>query len=256
MTIAKDPGYKEINLPILMYHHINTFRHGINPLGLGLSITPKKFEQQVAFLASESYETISLGDLARAMRNEYTLPLKPIVLSFDDCYADNYRFAYKILKKYQMTGTFFLISDMIGQKGHMTADQVVEMSEAGMDMQSHTKTHAMLTIVGNDRQKQELALSKTRIEHLTGKPVCAVAYPFGRYKMVTTTIAAEEGYELGLSTVYGKFHSIGKPFELTRIRIVMTTRLSTFARLIAPETVASFGKNRQWMSLLLQKLPF
>ena len=85
------------------------------------------------------------------------LPPKPIVLTFDDGYEDNYTYAFPILKKFSFTATIFLITrDISGLSGWsdseetikeplLSWDKIKEMSDYGIDFQSHTHTHPSLT---------------------------------------------------------------------------------------------------------------
>ena len=74
------------------------------------------------------------------------LPEKPVIITFDDGYADNYENAYPILKKYGFKATIFLIYDFTNTyPNYLTWDQIAEMKESGLiRFESHTMTHANL----------------------------------------------------------------------------------------------------------------
>ncbi|MBC8231140.1 polysaccharide deacetylase family protein [bacterium] len=76
-----------------------------------ITISPEAFEKQVKYL-SKRYNVISLDEVVDCIKTPRPFPKNSIVFTFDDGYADNYN-AYKILKKYGATGTFYLTSACI-----------------------------------------------------------------------------------------------------------------------------------------------
>ncbi|MCP4353412.1 MAG: polysaccharide deacetylase family protein [Desulfobacterales bacterium] len=78
----------------------------------GTCITPKEFESQIRFL-SENYNIVSLDTIADCIEKQQPFPEKTVVLTFDDGYRDNYQ-AYRIMKKYNVQGTFYIVAGCIG----------------------------------------------------------------------------------------------------------------------------------------------
>lgn len=224
---------KTLNVPILMYHHINTTWDTKDSYGRGLTVNPIKFEEQISYLTKQGYNTISLTDLYDAMYRDGSIPAKPIILTFDDGYRDNYDYAFRILQKYGKKGTFFVISNAVSGNSYLTADQIKEMSKAGMEIQSHTKTHAELGKANVTKLTVELALSKKEIEKLTEKTVSFVAYPYGQYNEKVIQIAKSQGYLMGLGVVNGRLHDNRKPFYLNRIQIGPNIKLPAFINLVS-----------------------
>jgi peptidoglycan/xylan/chitin deacetylase (PgdA/CDA1 family) len=92
---------------ILMYHRVSP--DGINCLTS--SISPDLFEKQIEYLL-ENFQVISLDNLADLVANR-KLWKKMVVITFDDGYKDNFKFAYPILKKYKIPATFFVTTGYI-----------------------------------------------------------------------------------------------------------------------------------------------
>ena len=120
---------------------------------------------------------------------------KSIMLSFDDGTPTHYSTAFPILKKYGHKGVFFDIT----QRSMLTDAQVKEMSDAGMDIQSHTQTHKLLQYEDSATQQREIGSSKVDIEAITGKRVIAIAYPGCVGNSASLSIARSSGYRLGFS---------------------------------------------------------
>tara|TARA_Y100000310_G_C20671149_1_gene810369 strand:+ start:406 stop:1356 length:951 start_codon:yes stop_codon:yes gene_type:complete len=99
---------------ILMYHRINSVDDGFLPWNFDLYVTPKNFEKQIRYL-KRNYNVVSLGEACEFLR-QGNIPKKTVVLTFDDGFMDNYKFAYPILRKYNVPGIFFVVSKTLEDK--------------------------------------------------------------------------------------------------------------------------------------------
>ena len=109
------------------------------------------------------------------------LPAKPIIISFDDGWAEQFTTAFPIMTKYGLSGTFFLYTRPLDHTEFMTWAQAQELAAGGMDVQSHSITHPHLRALSPDAAFKEIAESKATLEKRLGKPVVAFCYPFGEY---------------------------------------------------------------------------
>lgn len=124
-----------------------------------------------------------------------------VIITFDDGYEDNYTTVFPLLKQYNMKATIFLITDMIGAEGHLTKEQIREMSESGLvHFGSHTKSHTRLDMLTDYQIRQEFVTSKKAIEEITGKEVLALAYPNGVYTEKAEHLAMSVGYRYAYTT--------------------------------------------------------
>lgn len=99
-------------IPVLMYHKISPSpKSG----GLGMRVTPESFNLQMLYLVKNGYHTVRLTELTGFIKEDKTLPSKSIVITFDDGYLDNYKYAFPILKKYGFTATVFVVADYISE---------------------------------------------------------------------------------------------------------------------------------------------
>lgn len=94
-----------------MYHYVSTPPDDADIYRRDLSTEPEMFRQQMAYLAENGFTPIDFYDLSLAIVNKSTLPDKPVILTFDDGYLDNYQNAFPVLQEYGFTGTFFIITD-------------------------------------------------------------------------------------------------------------------------------------------------
>lgn len=199
---------KPFNVPILMYHSIND-----QPIGVAdLSVRVKDFEAQMKYLADNGYTVIGFDQLKNGGQYE-----KPIILTFDDGYEDNYTNAYPVLKKYHLKATFFIISDAINSPGYLTEEEIHEMSGL-VSFQSHTVDHPHLSELGEADTEKEFSASKEAIEKITNKKVDVVAYPYGDYNKLTTETAAKY-YDYAVTTEFGYYFSGSEKYSIKRLDV-------------------------------------
>ncbi|MFN2187218.1 MAG: polysaccharide deacetylase family protein [Candidatus Promineifilaceae bacterium] len=221
---------RTLRVPILMYHYISLPPENADKYRLDLSVSPKDFRDQMAYLVENGYTSISLYDLSRAITGKQVLPDKPVIISLDDGYRDNYENAFPILQEYDLQATFFLATDFLdrGDPDYMTWEMVKEMSDAGMSIEPHSKTHPDLT--GQDRDfviYQMLGSSET-IEARTGIKPRYFAYPSGRYDEEVMQITEELEFWGAVTTLGGVWHGYNDRYEWTRLRVRNVTQLLDF----------------------------
>ena len=88
----------EVTLPIIMYHSINEK----NDKDSDYIVSPKLFEKDLAYIKKKGYTPVFMKDVISYVEGDGKLPKKPIVISFDDGYFNNYYYAYPLLRKYDM----------------------------------------------------------------------------------------------------------------------------------------------------------
>lgn len=186
---------QDINIPILCYHDVTPN----NPDNNGLLISPEKFKEQLQYLKDNNYTPITLDELYDYLRNNKEIPEKPVVITFDDGYKGNYEYAYPLLKEFKFPATMFVISNYVGGTDFMTTEQLKEMSNNGIEIESHTSKHDDLSKLNETEQVETLKNAKTSLEKIIEKPVDFVAYPFGRHNSSTRIAAEKAGYKLGFN---------------------------------------------------------
>ncbi len=230
---------REFLIPVLMYHYISTPPADADIYRIDLSIVPDTFREQMEWLSRNGYNTITFYDLIYALSIGWPpLPPKPIILTFDDGYVDNYENAFPILRDNGLTGTFFILTDVTdrSQPGYMTWNMLKEMANAGMDIEVHGREHIEYSGRDYDWLIYHLLGPQQTIEANLGYLPRFIAYPSGRYDNFTMVVAQELGYWGGISTVNGAVHTRDLLFELRRIRITEEWDISTFSTVISANT--------------------
>jgi peptidoglycan/xylan/chitin deacetylase (PgdA/CDA1 family) len=218
-------------VPILMYHHIADPPPDADPIRRDLSVSPQAFEAQLRYLVGAGYQPLTLRDLTYHLALGAPLPEKPIILTFDDGYEDNYTNAYPLLKKYGFVGTFFIVTEPVdkGRAGYMSWAQIEIMSSGGMEIGSHSYTHPDLRGKSVDYIIWQALGSKEAIEARIQQPVHFFSYPSGRYDQQVVNVLHSADFWGAVTIETGTYQSSWRPFELQRIRVQGSDNLKTFA---------------------------
>lgn len=194
---------------VIVYHSVRPIYEGMPEDVHLFTVSPEVFESQIKYLHDGGYNVVPLSDLVLASEGKMILPSKPVAITFDDGWENQYVYAFPVLKKYNATATFFIFSNAMGHTKWMTWDMVREMQNAGMTIGSHTKTHPYLKqITDKVKLDEEIAGSKKIIEAQIGREVSLFAYPFGEYTEELGAIVKSAGYKMGRK-FKGGAHKIG-----------------------------------------------
>lgn len=180
------------NMPILMLHKVvptyspeseYSNKYGYE-LDMGLTLLTSQFEKQLEYLKKTGYTTITLEDMFNNLYYGTLLPQKPIILSFDDGRESQYKYAFPILKKFGDTAEFNIITGFVGgyngpAQSYMTWNQIKQLADAGMEIESHTVNHIALGGSNSKYINYELSVSKQTLEQKLGTIVQFIAYPSG-----------------------------------------------------------------------------
>lgn len=211
------PAYiNKANIPILMYHEINPLpKNGPT----GLYVSQENFKKQLDALKEKGYSTITMEQLHKHWNNKTPLPAKPIVLTFDDGYASHYNFAYKEMSKRGMTGTFYIITSMVGTDTIRTREGLQKMYNAGMEIGSHSVTHMDARYNSNDKVLEEWKVSQKFLQDTLGVPIEHFCYPIGGVTPYARQTLKNLGYKTAVRTSYGKANKAQGMYDLKRIRM-------------------------------------
>ena len=207
------------------------------------SIPIKEFREQLQYLKANGYETISMRDFVLAKKGKQVLPSKPIILTFDDGYEDNYTTLLPMLEEFGMKATVYMITNNIGKKGYLTIEQLKDMERRGVEIGSHTANHIPLTELSPEKQTEEIKLSKLGLEWKGLKTIYTFSYPNGAYDGNLPNILKENEYLTAVTGEPGINDFNANPYLLHRTHIVKPTfgLLEFRYRLLKSEIYAKLG---------------
>ena len=244
------------NIPVLLYHSIKPeLTDGDSP---NMVVSSENFEKDLIYLKEKGYSTISLLELIEVYNNpKAKLPKKPILITFDDGYTDNYDYAYPLLKKHKSKASIFTIVWSVGRdkfvlndkaiNPHFTWEEGKEMIESGfIELGSHTfDMHSpqglsygyenpcglgLSQMDGEseedyyDRILEDMIKSKDIMEANLGVEINALAYPYGLYNDLVIKALEESGFKLGF--IVDSDQPSKSNFEIRRFSISNDLRVS------------------------------
>ncbi len=193
-TVAEPPAEEEKEPPVagdilgLMYHDLTADEANTS----AWTTTPEKFSADLTALLNAGYLPLSLEDYAKG---NYLPGQDYFVVTFDDGYTANLTMALPILTELDVPGTVFVITGSVAADGHMTWDQLRELTASGVvTVYSHTETHMKASENTAAAFLSDEHKAWSLIEENLSPVMKALAYPHGAYTRETMEALAAEGY--------------------------------------------------------------
>ncbi len=229
-------------IPILMYHSISD--HASLKFKQ-FAVSPQSFDEQMAYLHQHKYTPITVSQFTEAQaRGGVGLPERPIVLTFDDGFADFYTEALPILKRYNFAATLYVATGFVNETSHwlqhegeadrpmLSWEQLSEISASGIECGGHTHSHPQLDTLSEAEARTEIVQSKALLESHLGQPVSSFAYPFGYYTPAVRRQVQEAGYTSACAVKHAMSSQASDPFTLARLMVKADTSIDALATVL------------------------
>ena len=152
---------KRATVPVLCYHQLRNWRSNDSQYNRrNLICPPKYFRAHLDALAEDDWTTISPAHYLRHLTTGAALPRKPVMLSFDDGSAGQAHEGLVQLAKRGMTGTFFVMTVVLGKPRWMSIRDIRRLADAGMTIGSHTWDHRAVSDLSGRAWKVALESSR------------------------------------------------------------------------------------------------
>lgn len=201
-----------------MYHLIATPEESRDAL-YGLVVSPKLFANQMLTLHAAGWHTITASELGEALATDRRPPARTFVITIDDGYADGYEEALPILQALGFKATFYVPTGRIGWSRVLTAQQIVEMDAAGMEIGDHSVNHVDLTLLSLADAWAEIDDSADYLDALLGARPDTFAYPFGTYDADLIEEVGAAGFSMAFITRYGCHETYATRFAIPRLPV-------------------------------------
>ncbi len=222
-------GYQTV--PILAYHKFSKDKADL------LTVTETAFAEQMKFLKEMGYRVIPLDHFFDFLEFKRPLPKKSVVITIDDNWISVYDIAFPILKQYGYPATLFVYTDLIlpGRKT-LSWSHLIQMSQEGIDIQSHTKSHRNLNKRNGPESirdyvevvRRELKESAEILRKRLNKEVRYLAYPYGETNPLVMGLLMKLGYRGGLTVERESNPFFIHPYRVNRSMIYGTFGLRDF----------------------------
>lgn len=214
-------------VPILMYHSISDEKDN------DAVISKERFAEQMDFLYKNHYNPLTPEMLADYISLGKPLPVKPVLLTFDDGYRDTYDVAMPILKQYGFPSIVFIPAGEVGT--NLSWEQLKKMKSSGMQIGSHSYHHRELTKLSPAEQAEEIAKSKEVLDRSLNQDTLWFCYPYGSYDAATIKLLQEKGLKFAVTMNPGWGKTGDNPLVLNRIWIGNSVDLKHFEERLTKE---------------------
>ena len=228
--------FRRDRIPVLNYHRVVSDQDISRCTKNAYVVSETEFKEHMCHLKDKGFTAIDLDDYLYYREHRSELPPKPIVVTFDDGYENNYLYAYPALKECGFKAVIYSISDPEATffndfefpERLLSPAQMKELSDNGISIQGHTHSHVVLKFQTDETIERELASCKKTLEAITGRPVRHMAIPYGVFDKRLFEIARRMGYRT--LEVPGR-GTINLDTDLFRLRRLSVHNLTTLPQL-------------------------
>ncbi len=214
-------------VPVLMYHRVSDK----GPAALDRwRVSPETFREQMRRLRSLGCHAVTSQDLIRHRNRGEPLPGRPVLISFDDGYADFARHAWPILQRCDLTAEVFVVTDHVGAAAQWDAaagppaklmnwSVLRRISAEGVHFGSHMAGHARARELSTDTLLAEAVRSRAILQQELQTPIRSIAAPYGDIDDRFLWAVEKAGYRINFTTDEGAADIRGHPYRMPRIEV-------------------------------------
>jgi peptidoglycan/xylan/chitin deacetylase (PgdA/CDA1 family) len=207
-------------VPVLCYHSVSDERRDGT---LRWSVSPGDFDEQMALLRQRGHRPLTVTGYADLLRRRAPLPARPVLVTFDDGFADLGHAALPALRRYGVDATAFVITSRVGSVHEagptLGWDELAALRDAGVEVGSHSHTHRELDCMNTAALRVETATSRRILEDRLGAPVSSFAYPYGYHDRRVRRAVLAAGYTAACAVKNALSHPEDDVFAIARVLV-------------------------------------
>jgi peptidoglycan/xylan/chitin deacetylase (PgdA/CDA1 family) len=220
-----------------MYHQIETPPPRGTPMR-GMVVAPSSFAWQMRMLAMFGYRGLALRELEPYFSGERHG--KVVGITFDDGYRNTLDNALPVLQARGFSATSYVVSRALGATNAWDAQigvppvPLMDLAElrrwvaAGMEVGSHTRDHADLSLLDEAAAREQIGGAKADLEQALGQPVDHFCYPYGRFRPEQPDWVRQAGYKSATTVWRGRATLADDRFRLPRVLVARATHPGYF----------------------------
>lgn len=209
-------------VPILLYHSVTAEDHG--PLHR-YTLSPEAFRAHMAWIAERRFSSLTVSEYAAARRGEVAMPDRPLVVTFDDGYADFLDGAAPALDDYGIRATLYVTTAAVGEtrRGTILGRPVLTWSELrrvaglGVEVGAHSHDHAQLDLLAPHEVARQVTTCRRLIEDRLQVEVRSFAYPHGHHGPRVREAVRAAGYSSACAVKNARSHASDDLWALGRV---------------------------------------
>ena len=233
-------------VPVLCYHRLTSQADldsgkivDDEPVWTVLDTT---FAAQLDYLKTNGFETLDLDDVLAIQRGERPAPAKGVVITFDDGYESVLRLGAPLLAaRGQRAVVYALLEPDSYTNGQVagidricTPDEILAMQAHGLQIGSHSMTHAILTTLSPDKLRWEVEASKAQLSALCGREINHFCIPRGGVSRAVVNAVRDAGYLTCSGRAKGTARLSSDWLTLPRIAVERHHTPAAFGKLLQP----------------------
>lgn len=221
-------------IPILLYHSVsNAPADWIAPY----AVRPSMFARQLELIEASGRTAMTVSGLCAALAGESPMPAHPVVITFDDGFAD-FAYAAEMLADFQLPSTVYVTTGALAGRGHRAPEltlppaamldwsQLPELAQLGVEIGAHTHTHPQLDVMSDQAVSAEVRSSKEMLEDALGFEVPSFAYPHGFQSVRTRRVVAAAGHRSAAAVMNALSSHADDRMALARLTVTAGTTLT------------------------------
>ncbi len=219
-----------VPIPILLYHSICD-RPAVGQEAF--TVTPAVFREHVRAISDADRTALTISELARALRGERALPSRPVLVTFDDGFA-NVQPAVELLLGVGLTASVYVTAGWVGREAMLTEDGLRELAalDERVELGAHSVTHPRLDELRAVRLAVEVSDSKDALEDVLQLPVGSFAYPHGAYDRRVRAAVIDAGFSSAAAVKNAISHDGDDPYALARVTVMGNTSVGDLEMLL------------------------
>ncbi len=254
LVLIRNRFWSPSRVRVVVYHRICEMQSG--HWQADLDVPPTLFAAHMRALVEGGYTVVTAGEVIQRLQDRREFPPKTVCITFDDGYRNNFSNAFCELQRCGFRASFFVVTDYIGSgrrfawlstkrtdRSHIEDSHiweplrwtdVLEMNAAGMEMASHSCTHADFSELEPEEMRREVSDSRRALLMRLGDSVSRVfVCPFGAEAATAKQLISvlhENGYVGAFTGRTGAVGPTSDPFDLPRLTVYHDDSVAIFLR--------------------------
>jgi peptidoglycan/xylan/chitin deacetylase (PgdA/CDA1 family) len=217
-------------IPILLYHSVtDTPALAIQ----GFETGPATFARHLDRLVAGGFTSLTVTQLVGHLRAGCaSLPARPIVITFDDGWADFAGAAAAVADR-GLVATLYATTGWLGEPGFLEPAELPALVSAGMEIGAHSHTHPQLDTLPLRRARSEITEPRRRLEDVLQSEVPSFAYPHGYSSAAVRRLVRDAGYTSAAAVKNSLSSPADDPYNLARLTVLPSTSDADLDRWLA-----------------------